>query len=343
MRGRFSKLLLVAITLVAVILGVGRTPLVRSQGESNITVNLTPYEGNPVVGSVGAQSWESGYWWNPSVIYEQGIFHMLYMGCTSDNECAVGYATSADGLTWTRYENNPVFLPDETVSPAGGVMHMKAFLDGDTWVMLFVPALQKAVFATVIMRATAPAPTGPWTIDPEPVLKAGTILEWDHGGIYVHSVVPAESGYMLYYSPANAEGNIGLATSPDGIHWTKFDDPTTTDSRHEKSDPVFTKDQDLKAWDSLYIAGSTVLHDESGWEMFYVGLRSWSEVYSVGFAISENGITWTRVGNAPVLVQEGGPATDSLVVIDGIYYLYYAYGTDQIAYIGVATGTVTRE
>jgi predicted GH43/DUF377 family glycosyl hydrolase len=336
---------LVSAALVASVLLAARVPLVSGQDQPKIAVSMTLYEKNPVLASEGAQAWESAGQWNPSVILDQDVFHMFYLGCEND-VCAVGYATSDDGLTWTRYENNPVFMPDEAVAPAGGVSHTKAYLDGDTWVILFVPALQKNSFAGVVLRATAPDPTGPWTVDPEPVLTASTILEWDNTGYFVHSVVPTDEGYALYYSPANAGGDIGLATSPDGIHWTKYDDPATTDSRHVVSDPVLTSSRNLANWDAMYIAGSIVHRSDSGWEMFYGGLHLFGQPYSIGYATSEDGIIWTPYEGNPVLQQEGTAydlAPDSLAVVDGTYYLYYNYTVDNIGSIGVATGTVTRE
>ncbi len=158
-----------------------------------------------------------------------------------------------------------MFVPDETVAPAGGILHGKVYLDGDTWVMLFVPALQKYQFAGVILRATAPDPTGPWTVTPEPVLTAGSVLEWDSGGLFMHSFLPTDDGYALYYHPFRS--GIGMATSPDGIAWTKYDDPTTTNTLYANSDPVFLDSEDSQAWDSWYISGSMVRRTEDGWEM----------------------------------------------------------------------------
>lgn len=342
----FAKRLVFVLMVAIIALLVAPVAPSSGQGESGIVVNLIPYEGNPILCSTGMQKWERSYWWNPSVIYNRDMFHMLYLGCT-DEECEVGYAESEDGLAWTRYESNPVFVPvpssdTSLAAPAHGVLHMKAFLDGNTWVMLFVQAIQHRVFTETILRATAPDPIGPWTVDPEPVLAAGKASEWDHVGLYVHSILRTGESYVLYYSPATLGGNVGMATSPDGIHWTKYDNPTTADSAHAVSDPVFEKSKDSQAWDRGYVAGSIVRQNENGWEMFYAG-SDYSYTFSVGYATSEDGITWTRLGNAPVLSQEGGLAPDSLVVIDGTYYLYYAYTVDQVNCIGVATGTVTHE
>jgi predicted GH43/DUF377 family glycosyl hydrolase len=326
---------------VGVIAALAIVPLAGAQEGPNVTVSLTPYEGNPILCTEGAQAWERDTWDTPSVIVDEaGLFHMFYVGHTGD-VAYVGYATSEDGLIWNRYEGNPVFVPDETVAPAGGILHGKVYLDGDTWVMLFVPALQKYQFAGVILRATAPDPTGPWTVTPEPVLTAGSVLEWDSGGLFMHSFLPTDDGYALYYHPFRS--GIGMATSPDGIAWTKYDDPTTTNTLYANSDPVFLDSEDSQAWDSWYISGSMVRRTEDGWEMLYGGTDSDIHPNSVGYATSEDGITWTRLGETPVLSSEGGFAPDSLVVVDDTYYLYYNYMVDTHGCVGLATGTITRE
>ena len=64
--------------------------------------------------------WDSFKVGRPSVLYEDGIFKMWFDGSEVDPEDPtkskegtgrhVGYATSIDGITWTRFTNNPIFL-----------------------------------------------------------------------------------------------------------------------------------------------------------------------------------------------------------------------------------------
>ena len=50
-------------------------------------------------------------------------------------------------------------------------------------------------------RATAPAPSGPWTRLAAPVLDRGAPGDWDSGWISVDSVLRTEAGeWRLYYS-----------------------------------------------------------------------------------------------------------------------------------------------
>jgi len=78
---------------------------------SNDGISWSKYSGNPIV--IPTQSWEvSGVSW-PSVIYENGIFKMVYMKISSVTN-AFGMATSTDGKTWTKLSNNPIFRAQNT-------------------------------------------------------------------------------------------------------------------------------------------------------------------------------------------------------------------------------------
>jgi len=88
-------------------------------------------------------AWDSLLVGRPAVIYEDGLFRMWYDGRkdlspgspatgvpkSPTSTRSVGYATSRDGLRWTRYEGNPVFHHD------AGAVDVKRF--GDRLVMLY--------------------------------------------------------------------------------------------------------------------------------------------------------------------------------------------------------------
>jgi predicted GH43/DUF377 family glycosyl hydrolase len=66
--------------------------------------------------TVGLESeWDNCFLEGPSVMKENGIYKMWYAGydCnvdgqTTDGKVNIGYATSTDGITWTKFEGNPV-------------------------------------------------------------------------------------------------------------------------------------------------------------------------------------------------------------------------------------------
>ncbi|UCH11387.1 MAG: T9SS type A sorting domain-containing protein, partial [Fidelibacterota bacterium] len=78
----------------------------------------------------------------------------------------------------------------------------------------------------------------------------------------------------------------GLATSPDGIHWTKYDDPSTTTTLYVASDPVLKPS--VGQWDGdIVMPGSVSLVGDT-LHMWYTGTRSDPATYGwrIGHATS---------------------------------------------------------
>ncbi len=67
----------------------------------------TKYSGNPIV-TPGPESWDSHSVRVPMVWKEDTTYHMVYTGYNG-SAYQIGYATSSDGIDWTKYEGNPVF------------------------------------------------------------------------------------------------------------------------------------------------------------------------------------------------------------------------------------------
>jgi len=92
------------------------------------------YSENPVINSGSTGSWdeiEAGF---PSVIHKDGGYKMWYTGQDIDGNYTIGYATSPDGIDWTKYGSNPVLTPsiggwDETGVYGGRVLFDGLFLE----------------------------------------------------------------------------------------------------------------------------------------------------------------------------------------------------------------------
>jgi len=347
--------------LAAAVLLVARVPLASGQGESNITINLTPHKGNPILGKGPAGSWDDTTVWAPAVVFQDGLYHMFYSGARggwageNGQTFSIGYATSTDGLVWEKYSGNPVFKANGTGFDAAAVGWSAVLVEGDTWVLYYF-AEKTFGYDGVIGRATAPGPTGPWTRSEDPVLMDGSPTEWDALGIIPLSVIATDQGYVMYYVGgriiSETGGMIGLATSPDGITWTKYDDPTTTEPPYAESDPVLPLG--LEGWTMVTLNESCVRKTAAGWEMFYSERGSSKSeripAYRIGYATSDDGIHWTKYSGFPILTYKDDPAAStslqllpySVVVNDSTYLLYYDYRWSTGS-IGVAMGTVTRE
>jgi len=88
-----------------------------------------------VLGPGPAGSWEADKVGRPSVLYENGTYQMWYDGAANGAR-HVGYATSTDGVTWTRYAGNPVLKNAGAVDvkKIGGVYVMlREGGDGTYW------------------------------------------------------------------------------------------------------------------------------------------------------------------------------------------------------------------
>ncbi len=75
-------------------------------------ITWTKYAGNPVI-THGPGVYDARYTRGPNVIYDNGSYKMWYFGTPplaafSNYTSNIDYATSADGLHWTKYAGNPV-------------------------------------------------------------------------------------------------------------------------------------------------------------------------------------------------------------------------------------------
>lgn len=85
-------------------------------------MKLKKYEGNPILSANPANEWENLIVCNPAVIYDNGVFHMLYRAAGNDPEhhIYIGKAESSDGFHFERMSDKPVIAPTEGSFDAGG-------------------------------------------------------------------------------------------------------------------------------------------------------------------------------------------------------------------------------
>ena len=137
-----------------------------------------------------------------------------------------------------------------------------------------------------------------------PVLTPGPPGSWDNQSVVLGSVVAVNGTFHLYYG-GTADGSrtdIGHATSPDGVNWTK-----------NGSNPVLTRASGT--WDAWAVYGPVVLQDEGVYKMWYTALEGDGFPGSIGYATSRDGSTWDRHAGNPVL--ERGPGWDGYTITTG--------------------------
>lgn len=288
-------------------------------------IDFTFYAREPIIANGAGDHW-TGKWMNPGgVVFHEGVFHM-YMNAFHEwpGSVSIGHYTSEDGYDWTLAEEDPILVSGEDVPYDVS----SAFVTPDgTWVLYMHQVIGGA--GRGIIRATAPDAFGPWTVEEEPVLTKGSTQQtWDGNFVSWPSVVQTEDGYVMYYTGTDVRNNgaIGMATSPDGITWTKYDDPATTDDAYAESDPVLTADAD---WDGNKVDRARVQFTPDGWTMIYAG----ENLNNRGLAFSEDGIHWELFAGSPILSTPDfaslGPNIwdNNLFHQDGIYFWYMEIGS----------------
>ena len=122
-----------------------------------------------------------------------------------------------------------------------------------------------------------------------PILAEGAPGSWDEHGVGFASFVQDTSEYKMYYAGLSNSGvyQIGLATSPDGVTWTKY-----------AGNPVLTPGP--ANWDLALIRNPMVWKaGTNDYRMIYTGVDS-GGVTQVGYATSNDGINWVKYANNPV-------------------------------------------
>jgi len=300
------------------------------------------YSGNPVLTHGAPGSYDASMCFLPYALWHDGIFYLYYTG--DDNICV---ATSSDGYTFEKYFDNPLLTPSASGFDSYAISQTVVIETGSEWVMYYC-GREDAGYGPgqAIGRATSEYLTGPWERQTDPVLTVGDPGEWDEGFIAPNGVFPMDTGgFIMFYSASTdfftGYWEIGMATSPDGITWVKYNDPFTPFPPYADSDPV-VKVGDAGQWDEFAAWECTVIDQHGYYEMYYSG--GGVSTSGIGYAWSYDGITWEKWPENPIYVPDDDPyavsiggnvEVPSLLVYNGDVFMYYDYGPGP-AEIGMA-------
>lgn len=182
--------------------------------------------------------WEGQYVRQASMIFDEGKFKTWYTAghLISGDEVigSIGYATSNDGMSWAKYDKNPVLTPT-----SGG---------------------------------------------------------FDSDSVSFVSVVRVGNQYRMYYRGLKGQNSqMGLATSSDGITWTKYGLPLFSGTH------------------------PTVIFSGNQWKAWY---RNAS--LGIGYATSSDGSTW-NVGSSNLQTPSGfqDVYAPNVVLAGGVYNMWF--------------------
>ena len=315
------------------------------------TTGFQFFPGNPVLASGADAFWARQFIDPGAVIYHDGQFHMFYNGIESwPNPVGVGYATSQDGYHWERQVEQPLFRVDD-LHPSGEYENLfvtSGLVEEDgTWALYYY-TLTSGSFTgpQTIRRATAPDPTGPWTADPDPALEPGPEGAWDDVQVGSADVHRTEDGYIMYYDGMGENSMIGMATSEDGVQWTKYNDPSTSTGIFSESDAIMKTGG---AAGGVRVLDPNVVRDGEHWVMVFLTTSGQTKfgqgIYRLGYALSEDGVNWERPSKNVLLSSSDLPEWKATFLVSLVhaldtYFLYFdfATGNGTNVYLAAFTG-----
>ena len=231
-------------------------------------------EANPSSG------WEDGL--NRScTVFKDGIYHMWYTGQAVDPKrgrmSRIGYATSKDGVHFTRVRKEPVMVPEADFEKES-VMNPYVRWDATRGVWRMWYAAGETYEPNVLCYAESSDGLSWKKWAGNPIFGHGEPLTWERARVGACEVHPLDDGrwamFYIGYSDIDT-ARIGCAISPDGV----------TGWKRLKQNPIVSPD--LGSWDSSACYKPSVLCDRKNnrWLLWYNGRNGQPEY--VGCAIHD--------------------------------------------------------
>lgn len=227
----------------------------------------------------------------------------------ADDAVQIGFATSTDTRTWA-VGPKPILTEIGATWPNPGPIPSALVELGDgTWQLYGWAAESSNTSFFASWRASAPKLEGPWKLDGEGILGPGRPGTWDSQTAAIGSVQRTDTGYAAWFegSPpgASIRGDLGLATSADGLAWHKFDDPATTTASLAESDPVIPRGLCGAGTAQAVFQPQVEIGRAGGYLAAFGGFAASREQMDVFGAVSVDGIHWT-CGSPEALLTRGG-------------------------------------
>ena len=253
------------------------------------------HEKNPLFAGTGGDTWDEVIRERGYILREDDGYHLWYTGyreAALDGDKALGYATSPDGIVWTRYQGNPIFsenwVEDMMVLKDDSLYYM--FAEGKNDIAHMLTSTDKIHWSDhgslkILQTNGEPLTPGP----------CGTPTVFIEGDVW----------YLFY--ERNDDG-VWLATSTDLMEWTNIQD-----------EPVLEKGPET--YDKFGVAVNQVIRYGDLYYAYYHGTptEDWS-VWNTNVAVSKDLVEWKKYPSNPILEEN---KSSGILVHDGAQYRLY--------------------
>lgn len=274
----------------------------------------------PLLALGAAGDFDDMHLFAPAVALEQGRYLLWYSGSRGspgNRVFRLGLATSKDGTHFEKHRDNPVLACSDgkhsVLTPALLRQGDGSVLREEGKLRLWFSSAMLGKSSLHTLHETTSADGIQWA-EPSPVL-----LE----NIYCPTVLRTEQGYQMWYSDVSKRPwVIRHASSKDGRRWTVTERP------------VLYLSQD---WEAEVLVYPCVLRIDGVYLMWYGSYDRAvrRETTAIGFAVSRDGLHWTKSPHNPVLRPDPARPWESnyvgsgcvLRLADGSFRYWYASRT----------------
>ncbi|MBI2060075.1 MAG: SUMF1/EgtB/PvdO family nonheme iron enzyme [Nitrospirae bacterium] len=266
----------------------------RASNEMNVVresraLKWAKSSGNPIFAATDL--WEMASVAYPSVLKVSSTYVMFYQG-GSIAAWNIGEATSKDGISWTRLPVPIVTIGSSGAWDAGRVQMPSIYYDGAEYWMYYGGKAKTTDTSSKLGLAKSTDGLKFTKHESNPLLEPGGTAAWDEITGFPGSVVRESGEFRIYYTGYTAsestKGRIGLATSSDGVKWTRHD-----------SNPLLAPG-DTGQFDDTSVQNPRAVKIGAIWYLFYEGVKKGGTT-TIGLATSLDGIRWTKADSNPVL------------------------------------------
>ncbi|MBC8376160.1 MAG: hypothetical protein H8E26_08930 [FCB group bacterium] len=240
------------------------------------------------------------------VLYDDNEYKMYYTATNSSAMPRLGLATSPDGITWTKYAQNPILELGESGSWNESRSHNASVLKRDGLYFMWFSGRNANFDIGMGLAYSSDGIT--WEEDQQnPVFMMSPDISWESDYPTFPAVIEREddSFLMAYMGFDGLYRQVGIAYSPDGIQWTRY-----------PSNPIIPHGA-VGSWNEETSTGPSIAIIEQGlYRMWYAG----NSIYSTS-------TTWS-FGQGDIIFDPMGD----------INYDYYLNISDVIQLVSIILG-----